>query len=69
MTPAKERLKKVADRLTEEDAAKVVGFALWLAGEEGEELAPREYEALDRGIAQARTGRVRPWREIRRTTG
>lgn len=67
MRTVKERLKGVVDKLSDEDAAQVLRFTRWLRGEEGEVLTPGEYKALDRGLAQLRAGKARPWREIRRT--
>jgi hypothetical protein len=62
----KSEAKRLLDGLPEGDVAEVIRFARWLTGEEAEELTPSEYAALDRGIAQARAGKVKPWREVRR---
>jgi hypothetical protein len=66
MNVARKKVRDMAERLTDEDAAEVVRFIRWLSGDDAETLTPAENDSLDRGIAQAKAGRTRPWREVRR---
>ena len=66
MTATKQLLHEVIERLTEEQAISVLAYAKSLLGESGVDIPSEDdLEAIKRGLADIRAGRVRSWEDLR----
>lgn len=66
MTAAKQLLHEVIERLTDEQAISVLAYAKSLLGESEVDIpSVDDLEAIKRGLADIRAGRVRSWEDLR----